>query len=102
MRRCGYELGVGVVACGDISEVYLIKSPLFGGFRTLACADIDPEAAARQIERDGPAVRTVADLMASDDIDVILNLTIPSISAAKRLRAVRPTRPCATWPAPIM
>lgn len=69
--------GVGIVGCGNISTTYFKLAPLFHGLEVRACADMNPAAAARAAETYGVAARGVDELMASDDIDIVVNLTVP-------------------------
>lgn len=71
------NLGVGIIGCGNISAAYLRLGPLFQGVDIRAVADVNPEAAAARAEEFGVRAMSVADLLAADDIDVIVNLTIP-------------------------
>jgi len=71
------ELGVGILGCGNISTTYFSLSPLFRGIKVLACADLDPEAAKAKAKEYGVKAQTVEDLLANDELDVIVNLTIP-------------------------
>jgi len=71
------ELGVGILGCGNISTTYFAPSPLFKGIRVLACADINPAAAEAKAKEYGVKAQTVEDLLANDELDVIVNLTIP-------------------------
>ncbi|MGR3512539.1 MAG: Gfo/Idh/MocA family protein [Paracoccaceae bacterium] len=70
-------LGVGLIGCGNISSSYLRLAPLFKGVEIRAVADRDMTAAGARAEEFGVAARTVDALLASDDIDMVVNLTIP-------------------------
>jgi len=70
-------LGIGVIGCGNISTAYFSFAPLFSGIEMRACADLDMEAAKRQAERYGMRAMTVEDLLGTDDIDIVVNLTVP-------------------------
>ena len=72
------ELGVGILGCGNISATYFSLAPMFKGIRVLACADINAAAAAARAEEYGVTAQGVDDLFANDEIDVIVNLTIPA------------------------
>ena len=74
-------LRIGLVGCGNISDIYLINAPRFPGIRFVACADLKLEAAQRQAEKYGLEVLSVGELLARDDIDIVLNLTIPAAHA---------------------
>jgi len=75
-------LGVGIVGCGNISGIYLANVPLFDGIAVRAVADLRPEAAAAQSEAYGVEAVSVDALLARDDIDIVVNLTVPNVHAA--------------------
>src|SRR5271168_3565537 len=72
------KLGVGVVGCGVISTIYMQNMPLFAGLQLRACADQRKEAAAAQGEKFGIDALGVDALLARDDIDIVVNLTVPN------------------------
>ena len=69
---------VGIIGCGNISETYFECQNLFNNFNVVACADINIEAAKNSAEKYNVKAFSVDDILANDDIDVIINLTIPS------------------------
>ena len=69
---------VGIIGCGNISETYFECQNLFNNFNVVACADINIEAAKSSAEKYNVKAFSVDDILANDDIDVIINLTIPS------------------------
>lgn len=71
-------LGIGVIGCGNISSTYFRLAPLFKGIEMRACADLDLAAATKQAEAFGIEAASVEDLLARDDIDIVVNLTIPA------------------------
>lgn len=75
-------MGVGIIGCGNIASQYLGLAPMFNGIKTIACADIDPQAASERAEEFSVTARTVDALLAADDIDIVVNLTIPAVHAA--------------------
>ena len=81
-------LRIGLVGCGNISDIYLINAPRFPAIRFVACADLKPEAAERQAAKYGLETATVEALLARDDIDLVLNLTIPAAHAEVSLAAL--------------
>ncbi|MEC9342629.1 MAG: Gfo/Idh/MocA family oxidoreductase, partial [Pseudomonadota bacterium] len=92
-------LGVGIMGCGNISAAYMTLAPLFRGIEIRACADILPEAAKARADEFGLRAETVEGMLASDDIDIIVNLTIPAahfevgkmaIAAGKHLYSEKP------------
>ncbi|MBN9031237.1 MAG: oxidoreductase [Rhizobiales bacterium 63-7] len=72
------ELGVGILGCGNISTTYFSLAPLFKGIEVRACADINVNAAEAKAAEFNVRAETVEELLADDEIDVIVNLTIPA------------------------
>lgn len=70
--------GVGIMGCGNISAAYLRLAPMFKGVEVRAVADLNAEAAAARAEEFGVRAESVDGLLAADDIDIIVNLTIPA------------------------
>ncbi len=82
-------LNVGVIGCGNISAAYLKAAPKVGNFNIAACADIDaPRARAKAAEFNVPRACTVEELLAADDIHIVLNLTVPGAHADIARRAL--------------
>ncbi|WP_416796760.1 Gfo/Idh/MocA family protein [Ciceribacter azotifigens] len=71
------ELGVGIIGCGNISTTYFSLAPLFKGLKVLACTDLNMNAAELRAEEYGVRAQTVDELLANDELDIIVNLTIP-------------------------
>jgi predicted dehydrogenase len=72
------ELGVGIIGCGNISTTYFSLAPLFKGLKVLACADLNRNAAELKAEEYNVKTQSIPELLANDEIDVIVNLTIPA------------------------
>jgi len=79
---------VGLIGCGNISDIYLRNSKLFESFDIVAAADILSEVAARKAAQFGIEAVSVDDMFKRDDIDTILNLTIPAAHAPIALQAI--------------
>ncbi len=108
-------LRVGVVGVGVISQQYFEHFPALPGLELTAVADIDVARAQSVGEAQGVRGTSVDELIAADDVDVVLNLTIPAAHAEIATRALeaaststarsrsrcRPPRrsPCSTSPA---
>jgi predicted dehydrogenase len=82
------SLGVGIVGCGDISQIYLVNAKRFRDIHIVGCADLDSAAAKRQADRHGVVACGVADLLKRDDVDIVLNLTVPEAHAEVSLAAL--------------
>ncbi len=70
--------GIGVIGCGNIAMTYMRNAALFQNVRLVACADAAPEAAARRAEEHGVRAQSVEALLANPEVDLVLNLTIPT------------------------
>src|SRR6185503_18914180 len=77
------KMGIGIVGCGSISGVYLKNMRCFRSTVVVACADLEIERARAKAEEFGvPKVLTVDELLADPEIEIILNLTVPSAHAS--------------------
>ena len=72
---------VGIIGCGNISDVYVRNSRLFRDIEIVACSDVIPAAAQRLANKYSLRETNVRDLLAVDDIEIILNLTLPATHA---------------------
>ena len=82
------SLNVGVIGCGNISGIYLQNIPAYRGITLRACADMRPEVAQAQASRFGMEAMSVDQLLASGDIDLVVNLTIPAAHFGVSLAAL--------------
>lgn len=71
------KLGVGIIGCGNISAAYLRLAPLFKALEVRKVADVNMSAAEARAAEFGVGAVSVEDLLGADDIDVVVNLTIP-------------------------
>jgi predicted dehydrogenase len=80
---------IGIVGLGVISRAYLDTLATSGSAVITAVADLDA-ARAREVAAGLPSARalTVAELLASDEVDTVLNLTIPAAHAEIALGAL--------------
>ncbi|WP_309073546.1 Gfo/Idh/MocA family oxidoreductase [Paenarthrobacter sp.] len=82
-------LNVGVIGCGAIIAQYLANFRRLDSINLVAVADLDPARAQAVADSyDGVRALTVDDLLAADDVDLVLNLTIPAAHADIALRAI--------------
>ncbi|WIB31891.1 Gfo/Idh/MocA family oxidoreductase [Curtobacterium sp. MCSS17_005] len=82
-------VGVGVIGAGVISDQYLSNLTVFPDVTVRFIADIDLPRAAAQAEKWGvPGSGTVEELLADDDIEIVVNLTIPAAHVGVALQAL--------------
>lgn len=72
------KLGIGIIGCGNISTAYLRLAPLFHSIEVRAVADMNASAAQTQAQAFSVRSETVANLLAAEDIDIVVNLTTPA------------------------
>ena len=86
----GEPHGVGVVGLGVILDAYLTTLADHPGVRIAAVADRDPSRARAIADRlPGTRASSVADLLAADDIETVLDLTTPGAHAEIALACAR-------------
>ena len=74
------KVGVGVIGAGVISGTYLENMTSFPDLEVLFVADLDADRARAQAEAFGvPGHGTVNELLAIDEIEIVVNLTIPAV-----------------------
>ncbi len=82
-------VGVGVIGAGVISDQYLENLTRFPDLKVLFIADLDePRAAAQAAKWGVEGSGSVDDLLAHDDVEIVVNLTIPKAHVEVALRAV--------------
>lgn len=82
-------LRVGIVGLGNISGIYLKNLSAFEATTVVAVADLDRSRAEKAAEEHGiPNVVTPDELVAHDDVDLVLNLTIPAAHGSVAIDAV--------------
>lgn len=82
------KLGVGIMGCGNISAAYMSLAPQFKGIEVRACADVAPAAAEARAKEFGLRADSVDGLFDADDVDIIVNLTVPAAHYEVSRRAV--------------
>jgi predicted dehydrogenase len=85
----GKPLKVGIIGCGAIIAQYLTNFRRLDQIELVAVADLDP-ARAQAVAMDYEGVRAVSveELLAADDVELVLNLTIPAAHAEVALKAI--------------
>ncbi|NOJ61123.1 Gfo/Idh/MocA family oxidoreductase [Arthrobacter sp. 260] len=85
----GKPLNLGIVGCGAIIAQYLDTFQRLDSVNLVAVADLDPSRA-QAVAAAQPGVRAlgVDELLTDDEVDLVLNLTIPVAHAEVALRAI--------------
>ena len=73
---------VGIIGCGDVTNLYLPGCARFASIELAACADLDPARAAALAARGGFPAMSVDELLADPSIEIALVLTPPAAHAA--------------------
>ena len=81
--------GIGIIGCGNISDIYLQAGGKFPILDILACADLELARAEAKAAQYGIRALTVEALLADPSIDIVINLTIPAAHAAVDLAAIQ-------------
>jgi predicted dehydrogenase len=85
----GQPLNVGIIGCGTIVGAYLATFARLQAVKLVAAADLvlaRAEAAASQ--HAGVRALSVADMLADDRVDLVLNLTIPAAHSEVALQVI--------------
>lgn len=83
-------LRVGLIGCGNISDIYITNAARLGGYRVVACADLDHGRARLKAQEHAiPRVCSPDELLADPDIDLVLNLTPPAAHASVGIAALQ-------------
>ena len=82
------SLNVGIIGTGNIAPQYIQGCAPFDIIEVTACADIMLDRAEAFAAENGLIACSVDDLLARDDIDIVINLTIPAAHAEVSLRII--------------
>ncbi len=79
---------IGIIGCGNISDIYFQSREKFAILDIVACGDLDMERAKAKAQQYGLAALTVDELLADPSVEIVVNLTIPAAHAEVDLAAV--------------
>ena len=89
-------MNIGIVGCGNISETYFNSQKIFKNLNIVACSDIIKEISDNKANEYNIRSLNVDDLIKSDEIDIILNLTIPSAHKEIIIKSLENGKHCFT------
>jgi len=72
---------VGVIGCGNISDAYFKAAKTFTSIEYAYCADLNMEAAKAKEELYACKAVSVEELLANNEVKIVLNLTTPQVHA---------------------
>lgn len=72
---------VGIVGCGNVTDMYLRGCAPFAAIELAACADLDTDRAAALSTKGGFPALPIEALIADPTIEIVLNLTPPTAHA---------------------
>jgi predicted dehydrogenase len=80
---------IGILGCGNVSDLYFEGLALHDFLEVIACADLDSGRAEQKAAQYGiPRVQAPDELLADPDVELVVNLTPPQAHAAASLEAV--------------
>ena len=69
---------VGIIGCGNISQIYFTNSKKLSAIDLVACSDLDMEKAQGKAEEHEVEAITLEEMYSHSEIQLIINLTIPA------------------------
>lgn len=79
---------IGIIGCGDIVGAYFNGLGLFPFLEVKGCADIVMERAVAKAEANGCQAMSVEELLADEEIQIVINLTVPKVHAEVALQVI--------------
>jgi predicted dehydrogenase len=79
---------IAIAGCGNISDIYL-KNCLAFGLNVVACTDIDMNRAEAKAQEFGVAAHPLGDVLSDSSVELIVNLTPPTVHAALSRAALK-------------
>ncbi len=81
-------MNIGIIGCGNISQIYLTAPKRNPALNITACADVLLERAEAKAREHGIQALTVEGMLADPAIDMVINLTIPAAHGPVALQAL--------------
>ena len=82
------SVGIGIVGCGSISSAYFSGAQPYSFLNVVACADLIPELAQAKGQEHGCEAVSVDEIFERDDVQIIVNLTVPQAHIEIATRAL--------------
>lgn len=82
-------MNIGIIGCGNISDVYFQNCKRFDALRVVFCSDLEAARARSKAEQHGvPRHGTTEELLADPGVELVINLTRPGTHHEINLRAL--------------
>ena len=75
------KMKIGIIGCGNISGAYFNGAKNTDVLKILACADLQQEVATKRADEFDCRAMSVKELLATPEIELVINLTIPRAHA---------------------
>ena len=85
---------IGVIGCGNISDTYFESQKIFNNLNIIACADLIKDFADQKANKYKIKSQSVDELLKNNEVDLILNLTIPSAHKEIIIRSLENGKNC--------
>ena len=82
------KIKAGIIGAGNISGIYLENGSKFDTMEVVAIADLDVERAKEKAAEHNIKGYSVEKLLADDEVEMIINLTIPQAHASVNIKAL--------------
>lgn len=83
------SMRIGVIGCGNISGIYFDNLIGSREVEVIACSDLDIAKAQAAADHRGIKALSVEDLLGSPDIEMVLNLTVPTAHMIINMAAIQ-------------
>ena len=87
-------MNIGIIGCGNISNTYFNSQKIFNNLNIIACADLKKEVADAKAEEYNVKSYDVDQLFSNNDINIILNLTIPNAHKEITIKSLENGKHC--------
>lgn len=83
---------VGIIGCGNISDIYFKNCNRFENLEVVACADLVKARAETKAKQYGVTACTVKQMLRAKSIEIVVNLTIPKAHVEVALSALEASK----------
>ena len=85
---------VGLIGCGNISETYFNCQNIYNNFEIISCSDINSNVGKETANKYDIKFQKVDDFFADSQLDLILNLTVPTAHKEVIIKSLKSGKHC--------